>query len=77
MVLDESIGSVWVLDSVHEVITIDGKIGTSREVGMNSGSSKKEAKEVKVQEKCDEENICDELRVVNQETNHDSSNLVH
>ena len=51
--------------------------GTSREVGMNSGSSKKEAKEVKVQEKCDEENICDELWVINQENNHDSSNLVH
>ncbi|CAL5183605.1 unnamed protein product [Lathyrus oleraceus] len=74
---DESRGSVGVLDSVHEVIAIDGEIGTSREVGMNSGSSNEEAEEVKVQEKYDEENIRDELPVADQETSYDSSNSVN
>lgn len=77
MGLDESRGSVGVLGSVHEVIAIDGEIGTSREVGMNSGSSNEEAEEVKVQEKYDEENIRDELPVADQETSYDSSNSVN
>lgn len=70
MGLDERKDCVRVLDLVHEVIGMDGEIGTSREVGMNSGSNKEE-------EKCEEENIRDELREVDQETSYNSSNLVN
>ncbi|KAL5096909.1 hypothetical protein RYX36_001236 [Vicia faba] len=91
MGLDERKDRVGVLDSVHEVVALDGSnnlvvgdrdcvngaFGTSREVGMNSGSSKEEAEEVKVHEKCDEENNHAELPVVEQETSYNSSNLVN
>lgn len=84
-------GSVEVFDSVHEVMNENlsdfvegvGEVGTSREMGkdsINLGSNKElkeECEEVKDQEKCDEENICDVLHEVDQGTSYSSSSLVN